>query len=138
MVGLRRQAFEDLSTIVNDADCGVGWPVVVTDPDGNQSPQPGGLIDPIYAITSDVSDLIDPNTGHAVSGRLATCAIPMQSLVTAGLGMPEGISNSALKPWVIQFNDIMGNPFTFKVQESKPDRMLGIVNCSLELYRDTL
>tara|TARA_R100000388_G_scaffold63439_3_gene46356 strand:+ start:47 stop:226 length:180 start_codon:yes stop_codon:yes gene_type:complete len=58
----------------------------------------------------------------------------MSSLVLEGLGLPKGIADTGSKPWVIQFDDIGGTPYKFKVSQSNPDRALGLVVCLLELY----
>ena len=125
--GLRETAETDLGVILEDDIIGFGWPITVTDPSGTV----GNLI----GFSNDVAEVIDPDTGQAVSGRIASVALRTSSLTAAGLGLPEGIADAASKPWVIKFDDINGNPFTFKVQRSNPDRALGLVTCVLELYR---
>jgi hypothetical protein len=127
-MGLRAIAETDLGAILEDSVYGFGWPITVTDPDGNTAPDMIGYSD-------DISQIIDPDTGEAVSGRLASAALRISSLNTAGLGLPQGIADTASKPWLIQFDDINGNAFTFKVSESNPDRALGMVICLLELYK---
>ncbi len=126
-MGLRATAEADLGVILEDSTCGFGWPITVTDPDGNSAPLTG--------FSDDISQIIDPDTGEAVSGRLASAALRISSLTTAGLGLPQGIADTGSKPWLIQFDDINGNAFTFKVSESNPDRALGMVICLLELYK---
>ena len=125
--GLRETAETDLGVILEDDTIGFGWPITVTDPSGTV----GNLI----GFSNDVAEVIDPDTGQAVSGRIASVALRTSSLTAAGLGLPEGIADATSKPWVIKFDDINGNPFTFKVQRSSPDRALGIVTCVLELYK---
>jgi len=83
---------------------------------------------------NDIAQVIDPDTGQAVSGRLASVAIRIGALTAAGLSLPVGIVDAGSKPWVMEFNDINGNPFKFKVSQSNPDRALGLVACLLELY----
>lgn len=126
MPGLRELAEADLGNILNDDTYGFGWSITVTDPAGASAVLKG--------FSNDISQLIDPDTGQAVSGRLATVAIRIADLVTAGLGLPVSIVELASKPWVIEFNDINGNSYKFKVNESNPDRAIGMVVCLLELY----
>lgn len=116
----------DLGTIMEDSVYGFGYPIIVTDP--------AGLAKPLTGFSNDISQLIDPDTGMAISGRLASAALRTSSLVAAGLGLPVGIAETSNKPWLIAFDDINGNAFTFKVNASNPDRALGMVVCTLELY----
>lgn len=125
-MGLRDVAERDLGRILENSTTGFGWPITVTGP--------SGLSKPLTGFSDDISQVIDPDTGEAVSGRLASVALRISSLVAAGLGLPVGIADSASKPWVIEFNDINGNPYKFKVAQSNPDRALGMVVCLLEIY----
>jgi hypothetical protein len=125
-VGLRAVAEADLATILEDKIYGFGWDISVTDP-------AGATID-LVGFSRDISQVIDPDTGESVSGRFATVALRISSLIAGGLTLPEGIADAGQKPWVIQFNDINGFPFIFKVSQSRPDRALGIVTCVLENY----
>jgi hypothetical protein len=125
-VGLREIAEADLQSILGDLD-GFGWPITVIDPSGNSQ----GLL----GFSNDISQLIDPDTGQAVSGRLASVALSMSALSDVGLGLPQGIADAGIKPWVVQFDDIQGNLHTFKVAQSNPDRALGLVTCVLEAYQ---
>lgn len=125
-MSLRETAEADLGLILENDTIGFGWPITVTDPTGTAVPLTG--------FSNDISELIDPDTGQALSGRLASVALRISSLTAAGLSLPEGIADASNKPWLMAFDDINGNPFTFKVQKSNPDRALGIVTCILEIY----
>lgn len=125
-MSLRSTAEADLGTILEDGIYGFGWPITVTDPAAN--------VGSLTGFSDDISQLIDPDTGQAVSGRLASAVLRISSLTTAGLGLPVGIADATIKPWIIQFDDINGNAHKFKVSESNPDRALGIVVCLLESY----
>lgn len=83
----------------------------------------------------DIAQTIDPQTGMAISGRVAHVSIAMASLVAAGfVDLPRGIADDKRSPWVVTFNDIAGKEHTFKVLEAMPDRTIGIVTCTLEGY----
>lgn len=126
-MGLRADAEADLGAILEDSDRGFGWPITVTDPAGNVAPLTGD--------SGDISQLIDPDTGQAVSGRLAHVSLRISSLdASPVVGLPRNIADASSKPWLVTFDDINGNAFTFKVSESDPDRKLGILVCLLELY----
>lgn len=125
-MGLRELAEKDLGAILEDGVTGFGWPITVTDPDGKTGALTG--------FSDDIAQIIDPDTGQAVSGRLASVALRASSLAMEGLTLPRGIADTGSKPWVIQFDDINGNACTFKVSQSNPDRALGLVVCLLELY----
>ncbi len=125
-MSLRILAEQDLSFILEDAVTGFGFPITVTSPSGTMSTLTG--------FSNDIGQLIDPDTGQAVSGRSASITLRISSLTTASLGLPQGIEDESIKPWLISFDDINGNPFTFKVSASMPDRALGVVTCLLEFY----
>lgn len=127
-MGLRATAEADLAFILEDADTGFGWSISVTNPAGATADLTG--------FSNDIAQLIDPDTGQAVSGRLASAVLRVSSLTAAGLDLPVGIADSASKPWLVAFNDINGNAHTFKVAQSNPDRALGIVSLILEAYID--
>jgi len=127
MTGLRDLVQKDLGFIMETDKAGARWPITVTDPSGAAST---GL----YGLSGDISQVIDPDTGQIISGRLATVSIRISALSALGLGIPQGIEDNTKKPWIVTFNDINGNSFTFKVAQSSPDRGIGFVNCTLEQY----
>ena len=125
-MSLREQAETDLSAILSDGVTGFGWPITVTDP--------AGLSAPLTGFSNDIAQVIDPSTGQVVSGREVSVALSISALTAAGFTIPQGIVDSASKPWVVAFTDINGTPGTFKIRSSDPDRALGVVVCMLELY----
>lgn len=126
-MGLRDLAEQDLGAILEDSIYGFGWPITLTDP--------AGLTDPnLIGFSNDISQIIDPDTGQLVSGRLASVALRISSLTLAGFGLPKAIADQNSKPWVVTFNDINGTSHTFKVRQADPDRALGLVICILEAY----
>lgn len=125
-MSLRQLAETDLGLILEDSSTGFGWSITVTDPAGTSRTLTG--------FSDDIAQIIDPDTGQAVSGRLASVALRTSSLIAAGLTLPRGIADSGSKPWVIEFDDINGSAYKFKVAQSNPDRALGLVTCLLELY----
>ena len=128
-MGLRADAEKDLAFILEDDIRGGAFPITVIDP--------AGLVKPLKGFTNDISQLIDPDTGQAVSGRLATVSLRISSLTAAGYtSLPKSIPDKDSKPWLILFDDINGNTYTFKVSESNPDRAIGIVTCMLEKYKN--
>ena len=86
-------------------------------------------------FSNDISQVIDPDTGQVVSGRLASVALRMTSLNAAFSNvLPVGIADDSSKPWVVEFLDIAGFPYKFKVIKSNPDRAAGIVTLLLDRY----
>lgn len=128
-MGLRDTAAADNRIILNDSAFGFGYPITVTDPTETDTAFTG--------FSNDISQVIDPDTGVAVSGRLATVAINIQDILDAGLTLPESIADSSSKPWIITFNDINGVSQAFKVAQSNPDRAIGMLVCTLEFYKVT-
>lgn len=126
MAGLRELAEKDLGAILEDGVAGFGWPITVTSPDGT--------VGNLTGFSNDISQIIDPDTGQPVSGRAASVALRITALALAGLTIPVSIADTTGQPWRIEFNDINGNPYQFKVAQSNPDRALGLVTCLLEAY----
>jgi hypothetical protein len=119
---LRAMAERDLAvTLEKDS-----WDVKVTDPGGHYVAMRGQSMD--------IAQVIDPDTGQAVSGRSATVALRLSTLKANGVAIPLGIADASSKPWVVEFLDVVGNCCTFKVARTNPDRTLGIVVCILEKY----
>lgn len=125
-MSLRQLAGTDLGLILEDKTTGFGWDITITDP--------SGTVGVLTGFSDDIAQIIDPDTGEAVSGRLASAVVRISSLTLAGLGLPQGIEDGSLKPWQVRFDDINGNSYDFKVSNSNPDRALGIVSLILEVY----
>lgn len=126
-MGLRELAEQDLGVILEDAATGFGWSIILTDPDGLSDSS-------LVGFSNDISQLVDPDTGVLVSSRLASVSLRISTLFAAGFTLPKAVADGALKPWLVTFNDINGNAYTFKVRQADPDRALGLVVCILELY----
>lgn len=126
-MGLREQAAADLRGILEDQGAGFGWPITVTSPTGQTLAMVG--------FSTDIGQSIDPETGLAVAGRRASVALSIERLTAAGMQIPKGIASSTSKPWVVQFDDVGGTVYVFKVSEAMPDRAIGCVTCFLESYR---
>lgn len=126
-MSLRRRAEQDLGVILENDVRGFGWALVLTDPDGNSSQE-------LVGSSGDVSLLIDPETGQAVKGRRALVTLRISSLAEQGFEIPEHVSDSNERPWLVRFEDLQLNSYTFKIVSSDPDRTLGAVTCALELF----
>ena len=126
-MSLRLQAEADLAqTLENALD--FGWPVIITNPAGDS----GNL----NCQTVDIGLTIDPDTGTPISGRLAHVTMRISTLVSEGFAdLPKAVSNTSAKPWLVTFDDINGNTYTYKVKQSMPDRNLGVVTCILEHWK---
>ena len=127
-MGLRAQAAADVSRILGDSENGAGVAVTLT--------SPGSVSATVTGFTSDIASLIDPSTGQAVSGRMATCALSMSEIAQKlpASGMPKGIADSTSKPWTVSFTDVLGTVHTFKIKTADPDRAVGLLKCTLEVY----
>lgn len=127
-MGLRETAATDLRSILTDVDGGFGWAVSVISPDETSVDLTG--------FSTDIAYLIDPQTGEAVHGRTASVALPLADVLTAFVGeLPRNVPEANRKPWRVQFADIGGTSHLFKVQESNPDRAIGILTMRLEAYK---
>ena len=126
-MGLRDLAEQDLGAILEDSTYGFGWNITVTDPTGLSDST-------LVGFSDDISQVIDPDTGQVVSGRQASVALRISTLIAAGFSLPRGVADQTSKPWVVIFNDINGVSHTFKVLSADPDRAIGLVVCQLEGY----
>ena len=127
-MGLREKAEADLETIL-EGSLGFGHPITLTDSDKTTADLTG--------FSNDIGLLIDPDTGLAVSGRKASIALRISTLIAQGFeDLPKGVQDPTEKPWIVDFNDINGNAFKFKVSSAQPDRGLGVITCILETYED--
>jgi hypothetical protein len=111
---------------LEDAAGGFGWPIKLTNPAGDSAN--------LVGQSNDIAMVIDPDTGTAISGRSASCALRISSIVAAGLVLPQGIASPTSKPWVVEFADVNGGAYKFKVAKSNPDRGMGVVTLQLEAY----
>jgi hypothetical protein len=117
-----------MTAILNDTESGFGCVMLITGPDGTAAEFTG--------FTTDIAFVIDPETGVPVSGRSASVAISLSDVAWRGMELPRGIQDQSKKPWIVEFNDVNGNPFIYKVMTSNPDRTLGMLTLQLEFYRD--
>lgn len=124
-MSLRNIAEKDLGNILAD-ELGFTWPIVLTNPSGE--------IQSLQGFSNDIALTIDPETGQAVSGRTASIALQISAIT---IGFPVAIADANSKPWLVAFDDINGNPHSFKVIDSNPDRGLGCITCVLEAYAIT-
>ena len=124
-MGLREQAAADLRAIIADTG-GFSACCELTSHDGITVETRG--------LVADVSQLIDPQTGQAVSGRVVSVALPLAELVDWP-GLAAGTAELTAKPWVVRFQDVAGVEGTWKVRETRPDRELGVLVCLLERYQ---
>jgi hypothetical protein len=125
-VNLRDLAALDHIAILTDGDGGFGWPIIVTNPDG--------LIASTTGFTSDVGEVVDPQSGLEVMGRRVTVQVLPAPLVAAGLGVPAVVAETNRKPWTMRFADASGRGRTYKVVTVAPDGVLGSLRCGLEAY----
>lgn len=126
MANLRTVAESDLRYIVEQDPQGPRWPLTVTNPDG--------VALETYCVGNDIAQAIDPETGELVSGRSSSVSLVLRTLLDAGLGIPEGIADESKKPWLVATEDVNGISYTFAIQQTNPDRTLGLVTCLLETY----
>lgn len=129
-MGLREEAAADCREIHEDED-DFGWPLQLTNPAGVVSSQ-------LIGLSTDIGFMIDLDTGASVSGRRASISFSIASFLSSGVGsdLPEGIADESLKPWLVTLNDLRGNPHTFKISSTEPDRGIDLIVCHLEIYGD--
>lgn len=122
-MNLRQLAEQDLAITLEDSVTGFGWPVKLTDP--------AGVSANLTGQSHDISQIVDPETGTAVSGSSTAFVLRLSSITAAGLAEPVGIADSDSLPWLVRFDSINGAPYTFKVEYADPDRVLGTITLIL-------
>jgi hypothetical protein len=124
-MSLRQLAEQDLSFTLEDSVTGFGWPVTLTDPTGFTGSSN------LTGQSHDISQIIDPDTGTAVSGSSTAFVLRLSSITAAGFSEPKGIADVDSRPWLVTFDSINGAPYTFKVEYADPDRVLGTISLIL-------
>ena len=125
-MGLKDIAAADARTILNDKVTGVAVSIIITDPDG--------VVGNLTGNSSDIAEVIDVDTGRMISGREASVTLVIADLTEKGLGIPENVQDDSKKPWLVDFDDVNGNSYTFKVIRSSPDRTIGNITVHLGAY----
>ena len=129
-MSLRVQAEADLAVTL-EASSDFGDPFTLTDPAGFASATQ------LYGRVGDIGQLVDPDTGQAVSGRHATLVARLATLTAAGYSdLPEGIADETSAPWLATFAGVSTPAQTYKVKTSFPDRSLGVVTMLLEFWNE--
>ena len=126
-MSLKRQAIADHQAICeNTGD--FAWPVFLVSPEKMKKEVSG--------LTNDISDIIDPDTGTPISGRLISIHLSQQTIFSAGFKqLPYSIADESKKPWLVELkNPITDIVSVFKVKRSLPDTSLGGIKLILELY----
>lgn len=128
MRGLRKLAARHFERFAADTAHGFGWPIRVV--------APGGEFLDTSGFSTDIAQMIDPDTGLAVSGRLASVAIPLRVLSDAFGVLPRRVDSQTDTPWLVEFADVEGAAHTFYVQSSDPDRAIGSLVLMLGAWTD--
>lgn len=119
----------DAKNISGNTVSGFSVPIFVTSPDGFEAQVSGTY--------TDISQVIDPGTGEFVSGRQASVSIALSEFENAGFdGLPRGIADTTIKPWVMQINHPCHSGGKFRVIQSDPDNTLMLITCILGVYFD--
>jgi hypothetical protein len=127
-MSLTAQAEADLAVTL-EAASDFGTVVTLTDPAGFTGTAT------IRGRVGDVGQVLDPDTGQAVTARHATCTLRLTSLTAAGFSsIPVAVADESLKPWLVAFATPSAPLQTYKVKQAHPDRTLGVVTMVLEFY----
>jgi hypothetical protein len=123
-MSLREKAEAVLLAAIENSDL-FGQAVTVINPSGTTLDTVG--------LCNDIAQSIDPQTGVVISGRQVSVALRLSSLSVFST-LPIAVPESAGRPWLVRFADILGAERTFKVRETYPDRTLGVLVLILEAY----
>lgn len=123
-MSIRQLAAQDLAGFMSNTR-EFAWPIVIT--------SPAGVVYPTTGFSTDISQVIDPETGEIVSGRNASVAVPLSLFL--GQDQPRAEQSQTARPWVVEFADILGSSHKFRVIRSDPDRALGCLVLMLGGYQ---
>jgi len=127
-MSLRVQAEADLAVTL-EASTDFGEPFTLTDPSDFASATQ------LYGAVGDIGQVLDPDTGQAVSARHATLTARIATLTAAGYTtLPEGKADAGVKPWRVDFAGVSTASQRYKVVQSFPDRTLGVVTMILAFW----
>ena len=116
-MGLNEIAADDFANFTSNTD-EFGHEFVITAPDGT-------VIEGIKGYSTDISALIDPETGQMVAGRTASVSIAMRFFRNAGFGsIPTMEPKKNKKPWIFEWLAPNTSVYTFSVRDAIPDRKL--------------
>lgn len=97
---------------------------------------PSGQFATVAAITNEVWQGLDPNSGNIINGAVASIAISLDALTKASLGgIPQNPHNAKEKPWLVELTLADGVPRTYKIAESRRDMQMGLIWYVLSRYQ---
>lgn len=123
-MSLFEDAATDFQEIMN-SDLGASVSCVITDPCGAE--------ETLLCRHSDTSQVIDPGTNEAVSGRRIVLSVCLADLYDVGFEKIRGIEKKDEKPWKVAVSDIAEIAGVYKVSESNPDASIGsmVLHCEV-------
>jgi hypothetical protein len=71
--------------------------------------------------------------GKPIVSDNAHCSFSELDLTDEGLTVRNANGDLIIKGWLIQFTDAIGTA-TYKINEPYPDKILGIIRCTLSIY----
>lgn len=108
---------------------------ILNDPNGFRQAitltSPAGVAATYFGFATDIAELLDPETGQAVSGRRASVSLSLLEV----LDLPAVVHESDRRPWLVSFVDARGETNTWKVGDVRPDRRSGNLVLIVEGYR---
>ncbi len=96
---------------------------------------PAGVQRDVTAITNEVWQGLDPNSGNTINGAVASIAISLDALTKAGLGIPQNEHDAKAKPWRVELTLADGVAREYKLKASRQDMTLGLIWFVLERYQ---
>lgn len=123
-MNLGQAASEGASRVSSDTANGFARAVTLVAPDA--------LTYEIQGLFTDVSQQIDLDTGMNISGRYASIVLHNAVLSSVGAGTPYGERDAAKRPWLVR----VPSRGTFKVTDTRPDHIMGLLVCVLEVFEE--
>lgn len=96
---------------------------------------PAGQFATVHALTSEIWQGLDPNSGNIVNGAVSSLAIAIEALTKAGLGIPTYDHNRKAKPWLVDITFADGVVRQYVLVESRRDMTMGLIWYVLNRYQ---
>mgnify|MGYP000601476612 CR=1 FL=1 len=127
-MGLRQNASADLKSILENDQTGFAHDIVLIPPVGDEIALKG--------TTTNISSIIDPDTGQLVSGNYVEMSLVMASVYASTPDLPKAEPSANKKSWKAKFSNISGVENTYRIIETLPDKELGVLVCILESFNE--
>jgi hypothetical protein len=125
-MNLITQAESDLEFTLEDYEDGFGVEIILIRNTGDEYS--------FYGQSTDISFLIDPNTGIGVQGRTCEVSLRLYNILGVIGEIPDKTEEGT--GWIAKYRNVNGDEWTFAIEQVDVDRKIGIVKLTLSLLKN--